>query len=412
MGVINAKYINLSDRDIVPIQETSMRLNSLDYIPFGADNLFPQALALFSRVSPNHRGILNSKEGYILGKGVTSEDEAFAEELGEVNYQGETITDVMRRVITDDLRFGNVWVEFITDRNGSFLWYNHIDSTKVRLAKNREEVLIHPDWSQYKGSSDKWRKVLPLYPKWQQDKDEDGFTAFRTVVHLKEYEPEFVYYGLPDYIAAKDSVQIDYKTNKWNLARLKNSFRISGMLIVPVADEKESKDVLDYVEKNMVGEGNQAKLLTITKSRAADNEKADQTQFIETGGADEGDWMNLHQQSMSDMIVTHRWFRSLVGVADNTGFDTQRILNEYEIALNTVISDYQEKYLGLFQKMYKEVQNRDVELKFINRPPFDTDNYKYVWELRMEKGLDYDENDPAQQIIVMDTGTKKGTSNG
>jgi len=412
MGLFDAKYMDLSGEDIVPQSESELTFNSHDYIPFGMDNLFPQALALFSRVSPNHRGILNSKHRYIVGKGITSEDEAFLDELKAVNFEGEGFNSVVSKLMTDDLRFGNSWVEFITDRNGSFLWYNHLDSTKCRMAKNKEEVIIHPDWRLYKGKTDKFRRSLPIYPRWEKDQGEDGFSALRTVVHVKDYEPEFVYYGLPDYIAAKDSVQIDFKTNKWNLARLKNAFRISGMLVVPVKDEAESKKVLDYINKNYIGEENQGKLLTITKSRASETEKADQTQLVETRQSDAGSWMDLHKQSTGDMIVTHSWFRSLVGLADNTGFDTQRILNEYETAKNTVINDYQEKWVDVFKKMYLEVQNRDVEMEFINQAPFDTDNYKYVWELRKEKGLDYDENDEAQQVIVMDQGTRKGTENG
>ena len=414
MGVIQARFVNLSDKDIKPYNETSLSNNTHDYIPFGFDNLFPQALALFSRLSPNHRGILNSKGRYIFGKGITSEDESFAEELQVVNYQGQSINDVVKRMITDDLRFGNDWIELISDRNRSFLWFNHLDSTKVRLAKNKEECIIHPNWASYKGKTDKHRRVLPLYPNWVQDEGEDDFRAWRCVVHVKGYEPEFVYYGLPEYIAGKDSLQIDYKTNKWNLARLKNSFRISGLLVVPVKDEAESKDVLDYIDKNYIGEDNQSKLLTITKSRASETEKADQTQFIETKQNDEGSWMDLHKQSAGDMVVTHSWFRSLSGMVDNTGFDTKRILNEYEVALNTVISEYQKKYVDLFKKLYLEVQNREVEMEFVNQPPYDTDDAKYLWEVRKEKGLEFDENDPKQQLLVYGDkvlGMKEETNN-
>lgn len=409
--MINAKYINISDKNPVPLTEATLGYNTLDYIPFGSDNLFPQSLALFSRVSPNHRGILNSKAGYIMSDGITSEDDQLIDELDTVNFQGEGINDVVKKLNIDDLRFGNYWLELISDRNHSFVWFNHLDSTKCRLTKDKKGAIIHPDWRVYR-PGDKYRKVIPLYPNWVKDEDSDGFPAYRSVIHSKDYEPEFVYYGLPDYIAAKDSVQIDFSTNKWNLARLKNSFRISGMLIVPVKDEIESKAVIDYVEKELIGEGNQAKLLTITKTRAQETEKADQTQFIETKQDDKGSWMDLHKQSTGDMIVAHKWFRSLAGLADNTGFDTQRILNEYEMALNGTIKDYQKKYIGQITKIYADMLGRDIEIKFVNRPPFDTDNYKYIWELRAEKGLPFDESDPAQQIIVMDTGTNKGTANG
>ena len=48
----------------------------------------------------------------------------------------------------------------------------------------------------------------------------------------------------------------------------------------------------------------------------------------------------------------------------------------------------------------------------MNQAPFDTDNYKYIWELRKEKGLDYSETDPAQQIIISNQGTAKEGKNG
>jgi hypothetical protein len=68
--------------------------------------------------------------------------------------------------------------------------------------------------------------------------------------------------------------------------------------------------------------------------------------------------------------------------------------------LNTTIRDYQTKFIRIFEKLYLDVAGQQMELQFINRPPFDTDDAKYVWEIRKEKGLDYDENDPKQQLLV------------
>jgi len=381
-----------------------------DYIPLGSDNLFPQALARFARSSPNHRGILDSKHTYIVGDGITSEDTATQTLIEAVNYEDQSLTEVASPIIFDDILSGNAWIELITDRNGSFLWFNHLDTTKCRLSKDRDFVIMHPDWARDKGKTDKNRIMLPVYPNFQQVPG-DKYSAFRCVYHLKRYEPEFVYYGLPKYISSKDSIQIDFKTNKWNLARLKNSFRVSGILVVPVKDKEESKDVIDYINREYIGEDNQAKLLTITKSRARDNEKADQTQLVETKQDDEGSWMDLHRQSIGDMVVSHGWFRSLTGLADNTGFDTQRILNEYEVALNTVIKPMQGEYVKLFQKLYREVTGQELELNFVNQPPFDTDDYKYIWELRKEKGLDFNENDPMQKLLVLNNTTINGTNN-
>ncbi len=394
--VFHATFINLAKEEPQPmIVENTYH----DYIPFGSDNLFPQALARFARLSPNHRGIINSKHQYIIGDGITSEDESTQELFKQVNYEGESMTEMVNRLLLDDLIFGNGWIELITDRNQTFLWYNPIDATKCRLSKNLNEVMIHPDWGTCTGKDDPQMKCLPLYPNFKKDNRND-FPAYRSVYHLKRYEPEFVYYGIPQYIAAQDSVQIDFKTNKWNLARLKNAFKVSGILVVPVRDKAESKAVIDGLKKEHLKEGDNHKLMTITKTRARSDEKADVTQLIETEQHDEGSWEKLHAQSLSDMIVAHTWFRSLVSIADNTGFDTQRILNEYEIAQNTIITNYQKQYIGMFQRLYRDVLNQEIDMRFVNKPPLSSHDYKMVWEIRKEKGMEYDENDPVQQQIV------------
>lgn len=395
---IQATFINLAKNDPQPITVVDT-IHYKDYIPFGSDNLFPQALALFARKSPNHRGIINSKNTYIMGHGITSEDEATRALLESVNYEGESMTEVMDKFNLDDLMIGNGWLELIIDRGQTFLWYNHMDATKCRLAKNGKDVLIHPDWSLYKGRSDKYLETLPLYPNFKKD-NRDGYPAYRSMFQLKRYEPEFVHYGIPSYIASQDSIQIDFKTNKWNLARLKNSFRVSGILVIPTRDPAESKKVIDYIKKEHTQEGENAKLLTITKTRARADEKADQTQLIETNQEDHGSWTDLHGQSLSDMVVAHSWFRSLTSIADNTGFDTQRILNEYQVALNTTIGKVQGQYIKMLQKLYREVLNQEIQLQFINKPPIKEDNYKMVWEVRKEKGLEFDEKDPAQRQLI------------
>lgn len=399
--MFESTYIALGSRDPLPFR-TPLENIYYEFIPFGSDNLFPQALALFARTSPNHRGIINSKLQYIIGDGIIPQDEKDKETLAlieKINFEGENLTDVTTRVLTDDLMGGNLWLEIITDRNRSFLYISQMDFTKCRLAKDLKRVIMHQDWKNYTGENDTQRKVLPLYPNFQ--KDNDGlFPAYRSVFHYKRYEPEFTYYGVPQYVSGQDSIQIDLKTNKWNLARLKNAFSISGVLVIPVKDKAESKAVIDNIKANHIGEENQGKLFTITKKRPDASERGEQTQLIQTNQQEDGSWEKLHNQSMSDMVIAHSWFRSLVGIADNTGFDTQRILNEYEIALNTVITNYQREYIGIYRKLFSEVLGRDLPIQFKNRGPLQDERYYKIWEIRKMRGMDYDEKDPAQQQIV------------
>jgi hypothetical protein len=383
--VIN--FANPSDVKPEPIKQNI----HTDYIPFGADNLFPNALARMARMSPNHRGVLNSKTTYMIGGGLISEKD---EDVLEPNRDRIPLTKTTKNTIFDYNLSGNGWIEIITDAKRSFIYFNHIDVTKVRLNKEQDMAIIHPNW-RIETTSKQLRQVLPIYPNFIQDGN-----VQRSIYQFKDYEPELTYYGIPLWIAGKDSVEIDLKTNRWNLSRLENSFRTSGLLVVPVTDANEAKSVIDNVEKNFTGEGNNSKLLVIAKTRAKENEKADTTQLIETKQDDDGSWINLHSQSLSDIMISHGWYRSLTSLNDNTGFDTNRILNEYKLALSTSIIDVQNMFTDFYKMVYSDLQNRDIEIGFINKPPLDDYNYHYVWEARQKIGLDFDETKPEQQQLI------------
>ena len=133
-----------------------------------------------------------------------------------------------------------------------------------------------------------------------------------------------------------------------------------------------------------------------------DKAEGDNSQFIPITTSSDGDWQSLHEQSVSDLIVAHSWFRSLSGLDYASGFSTDRILHEYEVALNTVILSEQEQLLEPIRSILSSVMGIDASsLTIINRPPTRSKPiYMRVWEARKADGLEYDENDPEQQRFL------------
>ena len=79
-----------------------------------------------------------------------------------------------------------------------------------------------------------------------------------------------------------------------------------------------------------------------------------------------------------------------------------RILNEYEIAMATVIHPIQEIFVQSFQNSLSDYRIFLKDFEFINKPPVSRINpMKFVWEVRRDSGLDYDKNDPVQKLLVM-----------
>ena len=369
------------------------RVESDDYWRWGVDNCFPEALALLSRRSTVHRRIVNDKADYISGKGFTYDCEIPL--LGEIvacaNGEGESLRQVVNKVAFDKILFGNAFMEVVTDEAHSFLSFYHQDASRCRVAKCGRHILIHHDWSQFKRGE---AVSLPLYPNFE--KQSDGM--LHSIIHYKDYEPMFEHYGVPQYIAGMNVSAIAYKTDRWNIARLDSSFQPSGIMMLEntIDSEEEAARLMRVAESRFAGRPGQ--VMFIIKGGSEE----ESSRFIPIESKSDGDWKALHEQSTNDIVVAHSWFRSLSGLDYTTGFNAERILHEYEVALNTVILGEQAELMEPILNAISTILSVDASsLVIVNRPPTNSKPvYMKVWEARKADGLDYDESDERQQLFL------------
>ena len=360
---------------------------------WGDDNLFPYALALMARRSTTHRRIVNDKADYISGKGFACDPEAvrlaaFAE---RVNPGGETLRQLLNKLAFDKSLFGNAFLEIVTDARHSFLALWHQDASRCRVARDSRHILLHHNWAAFTADD---ARTLPLYPLFEPQAD----GTLRAIVHYKDYEPMFEHYGVPPYIAGFNVSAIAYKTDRWNIARLDNSFQLSGVLMIDdaVDSEEQAEQVVRLAEEKFAG--NPGQVLFMLKSGS----EKDNSRFIPIASQNDGDWKRLHDQATSDIVVAHSWFRTLSGLDYTAGFSAERILHEYEVALNTVILSEQAELLEPIRAVIERVLGLDASsLQVVNRPPTRSKPlYMRVWEARKADGLDYDPGDERQQAFL------------
>ena len=360
---------------------------------WGDDNLFPNALALMSRRSTTHRRIINDKADYISGKGFNYDldNRILGQFVNCVNGKGETLRQVLNCLAFDKSLFGNAFLEVVTDPEHSFVSLYHQDASRCRVAKDGLHILLHHDWSQFRADE---ARTLPLYPVFEQR--DDG--TLRSVIHYKDYEPMFTHYGVPTYIAGFNVSAIAYKTDRWNISRLDNSFQLSGIMVLDDAatDEKQAERISRLAEEKFAG--NPGQVMFVMKDGSA----TDNSRFIPIASNNDGDWKDLHDQATSDIVIAHSWFRSLSGLDYSSGFNADRILHEYQVALNTVILGEQADLLEPIVTLLRETAGIDASsLKIINKPPTHSKGlYMKIWEARRDEGLDYDPDDEEQNIYV------------
>ncbi len=370
---------------------------------WGDNNMLPCALSLIARNSVAHRRIINNKADYIAGKGVTCDESLgmVRQLIARANGTGESLRSVIARLALDESMFGNAFMEVVTDADRSFLSLYHVDASKCRLARDNRSVVMHHDWAMFRSSE---AVSLPLYPDFEQQPD----GTCRAMVHYKNYEPMFSHYGVAPYIAGLNAAAILYRTDRWNVSRLDNSFQMSGVMMLDgaVGSEEDADRMVRMAEEKFAGNPGQV-LFVLRESGEGDNSR-----FIPIDSRADGDWVKLHEQSESDLVVAHSWFRSLSGLDYASGFSPDRILHEYEVALNTVIISEQEQLLEPIRQIIGAVLSVDASsLAIVNTPPTTTKPaYMRVWEARKADGLEYDESDPAQQLFLAEiSGNKRNT---
>ena len=361
---------------------------------WGDDNLFPNALALMARRSVTHRRIINDKADYISGKGFSCDEghePLLAAFIRRVNGDGESLRQVLNKLAFDKALFGNAFLEIVTDAEHSFLAFHHQDASRCRVARDSAHILLHHDWAAFNAAE---ARTLPLYPAFERQ--EDG--TLRAMIHYKDYEPMFEHYGLPAYIAGLNVSAIAYKTDQWNISRLDNSFQLSGIMVLDgdVDNEQDAYDIISAAEKRFAGKPGQVMFMV------KNTEETDNSKFVPIASANEGDWKLLHDQATSDIVVAHSWFRSLSGLDYTTGFNAERILHEYEIALNTLILGEQQELLEPIRTVIERCLHCEASsLQVINRPPTRSKPlYMKVWEARKNDGLSYDPDDPEQNLYL------------
>ena len=361
---------------------------------WGDDNLFPNALALMARRSVTHRRIINDKADYISGKGFSCDEghePLLAAFIRRVNGDGESLRQVLNKLAFDKALFGNAFLEIVTDAEHSFLAFHHQDASRCRVARDSAHILLHHDWAAFNAAE---ARTLPLYPAFERQ--EDG--TLRAMIHYKDYEPMFEHYGVPPYIAGFNVSAIAYKTDKWNISRLDNSFQLSGVMMLDSSadSEAEAERIVRLAEQKFAG--NPGQVMFVLR----DGGEEDNSRFIPITAQNEGDWQALHEQATSDIVVAHSWFRTLSGLDYGSGFNAERILHEYEVALNTVILAEQAELTEPVRTLITATLGIDTSsLEIVNRPPTRSKPiYMKVWEARKADGLDYDPEDPKQQAFL------------
>jgi len=353
---IKYAFVNLSTPQIANEEKDARKLRD-GFVPFGTDNLFAQYLAELKRQSSTHRSVLAQKTTFTTGAGFATANSALEDVISNVNANGETLKDVFKKLADDYYSYGNAYLEGVVYEGG--VNFYHKDAATARVGKDGRSIYFHPDWKNSKKNDGKMARI-PLYPR---------IGGSRFVIHYKDYESTFNYYGLPDFVAALEWIAIDYEIGKYNHTNFKNGFAPSAIVTVNGDfGEKEAEQFVETAKDTLTGSGNNSKILFLVKN--GDDSNGADVQIL--SNKEDGDFLDLQKLCDQNIITSHRWQPALSGIVssgkmNNTGSE---IRIAYELAMSTVIKDTTNILLEPIKRIInKELGVDTSDLRVVYEPP-------------------------------------------
>jgi hypothetical protein len=344
---------------------------------FGQEGSFLKGLIAGISNSPTKRNIISQKTTLSLGDGflavkadkvpflhslrkmlrLSKADDnsidAMNELISNVNLHNESLEEVMEKLFFDYYSFGNAIAEFKkATRNGQpivYLYHVPIENAAIEKVNSNgivKNIGICNSWDN-DGLSDKDIRVVPIYPE---------FKNKSSVVHIKDYAPNFFYWGIPSNIAGRFWAEIEYRIPKYNITKFKNGFLPSAIIQAYGSfTTEEANELADSFKETFSDTENGSRLLLQilrNKTDAAD------IQIIDDKS--EGNFIELQNLATQQIITSEGWFPSISGIATPGKLgSSQELKDGIELAINMKIKPIRRKFLQkIINPFIKE--NKDV----------------------------------------------------
>lgn len=356
------------------------------WIPFfeGSNNVWINDLALRKRRSSTNGAVLESKVVYSVGsKLLYSEDltDPQIDYAEAINSNDETLYEVYKKIQSDYIVFGNAYIEVVKEGDRVNLF--HRDATTIRLSQDGERAYISNFWRDIGTDTTYPNKQFPI-----SEIDLTG-TESNYLIHVKNYEPEYQTYGVPDYSGALKDADIEYKISTFNLDKLDNGF-FPSVLLQLFGEPPDGKDPEQYIKdivKKYTGEGNSRKVVA---ELLDDKEQAANIHEFTTPQT--GEFLQLKQLAKEGIIEGHRWHSALMMQVSGKLANSSDIRTAFEMVNNSVIPSYRKPILTAFEDVLVDTILGGLKIRIMPiRPVSSADRVTLtdVWtinELREETG--------------------------
>jgi len=341
----NFSVVNLT-REEVPIVTEDLRTR-YSWIPVGIhgqDDYFDLLTEAYN-TSTTNAACIEGVADLIYGKGLTTKDEGFKEQLASL-----IPAEDLRRVSFDMKLYGNSAFQVIWNEDHTVIKkMYHVPVQTLRAKKLHDITKIEgyyycQDWNDTR--KQKSKKFIPSFNCSDEEIE---------ILYIKEYEPNRFYYSLPDWISALQYSFSEAELSNLHLNNIENGFLPVAMVNfnngVPAPEERDTIEAL--IESKFTGTKNAGRFMV------SFNDDAVNKPTIDTIPID-----NLHEKytyvaeyAQDRILVAHRIVSPLLfGIrTTSNGFSSaaEEMKTAYSIMQTMTIFPFQNLILNSITEAFK-----------------------------------------------------------
>ena len=219
----------------------------------------------------------------------------------------DTFISTMEKVITDMEATGNGYLEIGRKANGQIGYIGHVPALTMRVRRKRDGFcqIVGRDVVYFRNFQADNTNPLTTDPNPNE------------IIHFKTYSPLNTYYGVPDIIAAGQSVVGDQYANQYNIDYFQNKAVPRYIITVKGAhlDSQSEEKLFRFLQTDLKGASHRTLYIPLPPDN--DQTKVEfKMEAIETG-VQVGSFEKYHLQNRNDILTAHQVPLSKIGMANS-----------------------------------------------------------------------------------------------
>ena len=324
---MNQKKIAMRDYSVSqPRIDIKQRAAWKNWVNFDTNNLYTDFIYGLYSESPLQSSIINNQIKYTYGAGLKD----YTASIFQPNIS-ERWEDFIKKCITDYCIYGAFSVQVVVSESGDKFLYYHTPVNQVRLGAYSENNQIEyaylaTDWSRTNSTN---VVEIKMFGVEQPKKGE------RYLMYFKEYNPQQLYYAIPEWMNAGNWILADIALSKYYLNYIKNNFSANTAITFPAdLDEDKKQELYEMLMDSFGGEDNAGNILLLF----GNNGTCPVISQIESVNADL--YQNVCDTVLKYIVAANRLTSPLLaGLNTSSGFSakSEEVIAAYTLYKLTVI---------------------------------------------------------------------------